>query len=115
MATSLSCQEALRTLGTLLDCADVDEGAITLSPGGAEVAAPSWPRPAAWTWSALEREATRQRGWRKRSVRSPLPWARRRSHELRAVGAGLDQDGELPAAVVFTPSFMYVIREGARG
>ena len=91
MATALTYQETLRTLGTLLDLEGSDRAVIAVSPHGAEVVAYAWDGHRAWTTEALRRESAVQQAWRGRPDAYKLP--PEGMHRLRAIAAELDAVG----------------------
>jgi hypothetical protein len=92
MTTSLTYQEALRVLATLLEQCQEGRALLRLSPQGAEAAAPGWRWPREWTPDMLREEAARQARDRSQQ-RYEHQRADRLSACLRVLGAELDQQG----------------------
>jgi hypothetical protein len=114
LSMDLSCQEMLRTIGTLLDGANVGTATIALSKAGAAVAASTWPSVRTWKHDALAAETIRQRQWRRGGQGGPAPAsAGRLSHDLRALGGALDADLAGPWVITLTPATIHVC--GNRG
>jgi hypothetical protein len=89
---ALTCQERLRTLGTLLDECGAERAVIRLSPGGAEVISPSWRLEQRWSQDAIAAASARQQQWRAQPRERLLPVGGLRG-SLRIVGAELDALG----------------------
>jgi hypothetical protein len=96
MPESLTYQEMLRTLGTLLDHAGSKSATIELSPEGAEVTATPWPWPRQWDPAAILAQTVVQRTLRMNPRARKIPRAGRISKRLRVVGAALDVENRAP-------------------
>jgi hypothetical protein len=112
MQGGLSYQEALRTVGALLDRANADRAVIGLSTDRAEVILPTWRHPRVWDRDGLDAEVARQRAWRRYGPRDDdVPWAGPISRDLRSIGWMLDAHFEGPCTLVVTPQCIQVVRE----
>jgi hypothetical protein len=100
MDSSLTYQEILRTLGTLLDQAGGDTATLELTTKSAVVEAPSWPGPREWSLDALLLESERQRSWRNHPRPPHMARAGHFNRILRVVGAVLDAQGGGPYTLV---------------
>jgi len=89
---ALTCQELLRTLGTLLDECGAERAVIRLSPGSAEVISPSWRLEQRWSRDAIAAASALQQQLRAQPRERPLPVGGLR-WSLRIVGAALDALG----------------------
>ena len=104
MPTALTYQEMLRTLGNVLDLAGAVSATISVSPQGAQLAAPSQDPPLAWEIDALLREAAAQRNWRLRPLPHSVPRGKRLGERLRVLGAALDGEGPGPYRISVAPT-----------
>ena len=112
MPESLSYQDVMRTLGTLLDHAGIKTASITLAADGAHVSAPDWPWPAIWDQGALHAQTLAQRTLRLHPRARKIPRAGRASKRLRVVGAALDLADKAPYRVTIDPETIQVFGQG---
>jgi hypothetical protein len=103
----LTCQELLRTLGTLLDECGGERAVILLSPGGAEVISSAWRLGQQWSLDAIATASAFQRRWRAQPPERPLPPGGLR-WSLRVVGAELDALGSGSYTITVRPDRVQV-------
>jgi hypothetical protein len=106
---TVTYQEMLRTLGTLLDECGGSTAVIKVSRQGAEVVAPGWRWDREWTMVEVTAASTEQRAWRekgsvehRRINTTQLRW------RLRLVGAELDAAGGRPYLLTVQPDTVRV-------
>jgi hypothetical protein len=105
----LSCQEVLRTLGTVLDMHGSTLAVIHVTATGARVLADVASVREEWSLEALAAESARQQQQRAAGHTAvATPWARRLGWQLRLVGAALDLAGPLPFTIMARPEEVYV-------
>src|SRR5687767_8066067 len=112
MPESLSYQDVMRTLGTLLDHAGIKTATITLAAAAAHVSAPGWPWPAVWDQGALHAQTIAQRSLRLHPRARRIPRAGRASKRLRVVGAALDLADKAPYRITVEPDTIQVFGQG---
>jgi hypothetical protein len=104
----LSCQEALRTLGGVLDTCGSTIAVIHLDAMGARVSADLATVREVWSAEALAAESERQQRSRTDGDPAATPWARRLGWQLRLVGAALDVVGPGPYTIMARPEEVFV-------
>jgi hypothetical protein len=104
---ALTCQELLRTLGTLLDECGGERAVILLSPDGAEVISAAWRLGQQWPLDAIAAASALQRRWRVQPPERPLPPGGLR-WSLRVVGAELDALGPGSYTITVRPDRVQV-------
>jgi hypothetical protein len=106
---SLSNQEILRTLGTLLDDGGCTVAVIHLAPSGARISADQSTIAEDWSLDEVAAETCRQQQQRTDTGQpSTRPWASRLGWQLRLVGAALDLAGPGRYTIIARPEEIFV-------